>query len=518
MNSSSPTWPHAPLVAEVSDVVMQGARMLAVTGAPGVGTSRFAAALEAELESRRARVLRVGRGEGGMLGLRALASQLLGRAEADFDADDIEALFDVLTTRSAPDERLVLIIDDAEVLGTDALGYFRLLSSIAIDEMPQIVFVGRSAFWDESMEPAQGALRELIADRWELEALSGTEAVAEPVTVAAAEPAPVSAAVSPDARTRGAFLPRLGVALAVVVLGAAAFWEATVHDNRMAAVARSVFRAGIVREAPPRSPGVQTTQVSAPVATGQAEASPKSTGNDQSWRLADILDKAVAADTAAPAPDVVAEASPDRMEPAEDPAAAEAPTVLVEASPDRMEPVAVIEEVAPVVLVEPSPDRMAPPMEAAPAVLAEASPDRMEPPAPAPSAAPVPPVLAEASPDRMAPYEMASLATREPKPITPPSVPRASAQELASLLTRGDAMLGLDDVVAARLFYERAAELGSARAATMLGKTYDPSFLASVQATGVTPDRKLAASWYRAAAARGDDEGRHLLAVLSGAR
>jgi hypothetical protein len=265
--------------------------------------------------------------------------------------------------------------------------------------------------------------------------------------------------------------------------------------------------------------------------SGQAGASPKSTSNDQSGRLADILDGAVAADTA-PASDVVAEASPDRMEPAEDPATAKAPTVLAEASPDRTEPpVAALEEVAPIVLVEPSPDRMAPPTpdrmapptpaleEAALTVLAEASPDRVEPLAPPPAGKASLPVLAEASPDRAAPYETASLATPEAKPITPPpSVPRVSAQELANLLTRGDAMLGLDDVVAARLFYERAAELGSARAATMLGKTYDPSFLASVQATGVTPDRKLAASWYRTAAARGDNEGGRLLAALLGGR
>lgn len=76
-------------------------------------------------------------------------------------------------------------------------------------------------------------------------------------------------------------------------------------------------------------------------------------------------------------------------------------------------------------------------------------------------------------------------------------------------------MLALGDIAAARLFYERAAALGSARGATSLGKTYDPAFLTSIQATGVTPNRDLAASWYRKGAALGDMEGGHRLAMLT---
>ena len=75
----------------------------------------------------------------------------------------------------------------------------------------------------------------------------------------------------------------------------------------------------------------------------------------------------------------------------------------------------------------------------------------------------------------------------------PPPRPAASA-DLTLLLSRGDAMVALGDVVAARLLYQRAAALGSARAATAVGKTYDPRFLASIHASGIAADRTVAAA------------------------
>jgi TPR repeat protein len=86
------------------------------------------------------------------------------------------------------------------------------------------------------------------------------------------------------------------------------------------------------------------------------------------------------------------------------------------------------------------------------------------------------------------------------------------------LLARGDAMLALGDLAVARLFYARAASLGSARAATSLGRTYDPEFLASIHATGITPDRAAASDWYRKGAALGDRDGAARLARLTDPR
>ena len=79
-------------------------------------------------------------------------------------------------------------------------------------------------------------------------------------------------------------------------------------------------------------------------------------------------------------------------------------------------------------------------------------------------------------------------------------------------------MLALGDIVAARLFYQRAADLGSAGGATALGKTYDPRFLASIQATGIAADKKLAAQWYAKGAALGDTEGATRLRTLTASR
>lgn len=79
-------------------------------------------------------------------------------------------------------------------------------------------------------------------------------------------------------------------------------------------------------------------------------------------------------------------------------------------------------------------------------------------------------------------------------------------------------MVVLGDISAARLLYQRAAALGSAQAATAIGKTYDPTFLTSIRASGIVADRTAAAAWYRKGAAMGDREGADRLARLSQAQ
>ena len=75
---------------------------------------------------------------------------------------------------------------------------------------------------------------------------------------------------------------------------------------------------------------------------------------------------------------------------------------------------------------------------------------------------------------------------------------------LALLLRRGDALLALGDVSAARLLYERAAAGGDGRGATGAGKTYDPVFLHAIGARGIQADPAAAATWYRKAVELGD--------------
>ena len=77
-------------------------------------------------------------------------------------------------------------------------------------------------------------------------------------------------------------------------------------------------------------------------------------------------------------------------------------------------------------------------------------------------------------------------------------------------------MLAPGDISGAHLLYERAASLGSARAA--LGKTYDLAFLASIQVSGLAPKPAAAASWYRKGADLGDAEAVDRLARLAKAQ
>jgi hypothetical protein len=95
-------------------------------------------------------------------------------------------------------------------------------------------------------------------------------------------------------------------------------------------------------------------------------------------------------------------------------------------------------------------------------------------------------------------------------PLVAVEAPRATAaaplspQEIADLVARGDQLLATGDIVAARVFYERAAEQGSASAATAVGKTYDPLVLDELHVRGIRGDPVMAAKWYRRASAGGD--------------
>jgi TPR repeat protein len=158
------------------------------------------------------------------------------------------------------------------------------------------------------------------------------------------------------------------------------------------------------------------------------------------------------------------------------------------------------------------------PTQPAPAATdaAETAPPDAAPAAPAivqPPAQTATPEVATPAAANVAPAAVEKRAETPSRPDSPP--PRPASSDLTLLLSRGDAMVALGDVVAARLFFERAAALGSARAATAVGKTYDPGFLASIHASGVAADRSVAAAWYRKGAASGDAEGADRLAGLT---
>jgi hypothetical protein len=73
-----------------------------------------------------------------------------------------------------------------------------------------------------------------------------------------------------------------------------------------------------------------------------------------------------------------------------------------------------------------------------------------------------------------------------------------------ALIAQGDHDLRIGDIAAARRSYARAADAGSARAALMMGKTFDPIFLAGAGITGVPGETASALNWYRRAWALDD--------------
>jgi hypothetical protein len=71
------------------------------------------------------------------------------------------------------------------------------------------------------------------------------------------------------------------------------------------------------------------------------------------------------------------------------------------------------------------------------------------------------------------------------------------------LLDRGNGLLELGDVAAARLFYAKAWERGSAEGAMLMGLTFDPVYFERKGIYGARPHVVKAAEWYRMSALMG---------------
>jgi hypothetical protein len=109
----------------------------------------------------------------------------------------------------------------------------------------------------------------------------------------------------------------------------------------------------------------------------------------------------------------------------------------------------------------------------------------------------------------------------EPPPLAPPGrapklAPEAHARALR-LMQRGDEQLAQGGIAQARLFYERAAEVGLADAAMALAATYDAAELGRLGVLGLQPDSSAARRWYERARQLGAAEAEQRLTRL-GAR
>jgi hypothetical protein len=89
---------------------------------------------------------------------------------------------------------------------------------------------------------------------------------------------------------------------------------------------------------------------------------------------------------------------------------------------------------------------------------------------------------------------------------------RIAPDELAVLIRRGEEILKTGDLAAARLLLERAAEAGSARAAFLIGTSYDAA------SPGRRPaDAQTARSWFERAADLGSPEAQQRLGASAAA-
>lgn len=169
---------------------------------------------------------------------------------------------------------------------------------------------------------------------------------------------------------------------------------------------------------------------------------------------------------------------------------------------------------APVLAAQPSPPSPTPPPDARadaaapppvvgmpahpPAAPAPAPPAATTPAAPAP---PPPAVVATTVPPPAEP-EAAKPATASPTPAPaarPTPLKPLSAAQIAALLAAGDAAFRRGDLAAARLSYRRVYEAGEGRGALGIGASYDPLFLSHFHVARERADPAEARVWYERA-------------------
>jgi TPR repeat protein len=101
--------------------------------------------------------------------------------------------------------------------------------------------------------------------------------------------------------------------------------------------------------------------------------------------------------------------------------------------------------------------------------------------------------------------------------ITAPPVQDANRAQAERLVGRGDQYLAQGNMVVARQYYLRAADLGDAGAAFKLAETYDPNEIGRFNAVGIAANPTQARRWYQRAADLGAPDAERKLRRL-GAR
>lgn len=114
-----------------------------------------------------------------------------------------------------------------------------------------------------------------------------------------------------------------------------------------------------------------------------------------------------------------------------------------------------------------------------------------------------PPVPAEAADQAPRPRIEAGL--QPPAPVERESQPGV-VSPADQLVASGQTYLSHGDIAAARLYFERAAELGDIRALIGLARTYDPVIFEQLGVRGMQPDAEMAMQYYLRARAAGSPD------------
>jgi hypothetical protein len=99
--------------------------------------------------------------------------------------------------------------------------------------------------------------------------------------------------------------------------------------------------------------------------------------------------------------------------------------------------------------------------------------------------------------------------------VSAPPQRRIDSEDIAFLLKRGKQLFASDDLAAARVVLRKAADANNAEGALALAATYDPQVLRELKVYGVLPDAALARVWYEKASELGSPGAARRLEILS---
>jgi hypothetical protein len=96
-------------------------------------------------------------------------------------------------------------------------------------------------------------------------------------------------------------------------------------------------------------------------------------------------------------------------------------------------------------------------------------------------------------------------------PVAAPPARKLDPDELATLINRAKILFAAGDISPARLMLERAADAQEPTAALMLARTYDPDVLRTQNVRNIIPDPAMARIWYQRAAQLGSADAQRRL-------